>query len=64
MNTSKSKRHSHTACSDCSVKFTKYYLACPFCDKIIAANLPYYVVGSFGVFGILLVAILTTINQF
>ena len=63
MKQSKSKKQSHYACADCSVKFTKQYLACPFCDKIIAANLPYYVVASVGVFGILLTAILTTISQ-
>lgn len=59
----KIRKHSHTACSECSVKFTKYYLSCPFCDKIISANLPYYVVASVGVFGILLTAIFTTISQ-
>ena len=63
MKHSKSKRYAHYACAECSVKFTKYYLACPFCDTIIAANLPYYVAGSIGVLSILLTAIFATISR-
>lgn len=63
MKHSKSRKHAHYACAECSVKFNKYYLNCPFCDKIISANLPYYVAGLVGVFSILLTAILATISR-
>ncbi|HEY0426984.1 MAG TPA: hypothetical protein VGC76_04180 [Pyrinomonadaceae bacterium] len=59
----KSKIHPHYVCSSCEVTFTKYYFSCPFCDKLITANVPYYIAGSLGVFGILLTAILTTISR-
>jgi hypothetical protein len=63
MKQAKSSNHSHYSCAECSIKFTKYYFSCPFCDKLISANVPYYVVGSVGVMGVLLTAILTTISQ-
>jgi hypothetical protein len=64
MKHNKARKYSHYACADCSVKFTKYYFACPFCDKLITANVPYFVAGFIGVFAILMATILTTLSQF